>query len=78
LKTIKVLGMGCAKCIRTTELIQKIVNETNADAVVDKVSDIETILHYGIMSTPAIVVDEKVVHAGSIPRKEKIIEWLNS
>ena len=57
---IKVLGSGCAKCKTTYEMIEKIVKENQLDATLSKVEDIVELLNYGIMTTPAIVVDGEV------------------
>jgi small redox-active disulfide protein 2 len=76
MKVIKVLGSGCAKCVKTAERIQQIADERGVSVNVVKETDIETIMNYGVMSTPAVVVDDQVMHSGSIPDKNKIEEWL--
>lgn len=78
MKTIKVLGSGCAKCVKTAELIEKIAAEMGIDVSVIKETNPEAIMGYGVMSTPAVVIDEKLVHSGSIPTKKDIITWLYS
>ncbi|MFM2477061.1 thioredoxin family protein [Celerinatantimonas sp. MCCC 1A17872] len=78
MKVFKVLGSGCVNCVNTAKLIEKLALEQGIDVLVEKVSDPETIMNYGIMSTPAVVMDEKVVHAGGVPSTESIIGWLNS
>ncbi|MGB0468238.1 MAG: thioredoxin family protein [Pontibacterium sp.] len=77
MKEIKVLGTGCTKCTKTIEIIQKITDEQGIQACVIKVTDPETIMNYGVMSTPAVVVDEILVHSGSIPHRDQIISWLS-
>ena len=69
---IKVLGSGCAKCKTTYEMIEKIVNENQLDATLSKVEDIVELLNYGIMTTPAIVVDGEVKLKGHVPTESEI------
>lgn len=69
---IKVLGSGCAKCKTTYEMIEKIVKENQLDATLSKVEDIVELLNYGIMTTPAIVVDGEVKLKGHVPTESKI------
>ncbi|AAZ27602.1 thioredoxin family protein [Colwellia psychrerythraea] len=76
MKEIKVLGTGCAKCTKTVEVITKIANELNIDVHVVKETDLEVIMGYGVMSTPAVIIDEINVHSGSIPHREHIESWL--
>ena len=76
MKEIKVLGTGCAKCTKTVELIAKIAKELNIDVNVIKETDPEVIMGYGVMSTPAVIIDEVNVHSGSIPHREAVESWL--
>ena len=69
---IKVLGSGCAKCKTTYEMIEKIVKENQLDATLSKVEDIVELLNYGIMTTPAIVVDGEVKLKGHVPTESAI------
>ena len=69
---IKVLGTGCAKCKTTYEMIEKIVQENQLDATLSKVEDIVELLNYGIMTTPAIVVDGEVKLKGHVPTESEI------
>ncbi|MBR9865781.1 MAG: thioredoxin family protein [Oceanospirillales bacterium] len=78
MKNIKVLGSGCAKCTKTAELIQKLAAELGVEATVVKETDAEVIMGYGVMRTPAVVVDELLVHSGSIPTQADIAGWLQS
>ena len=64
---IKILGSGCANCQRLTHLAEQAVAELGLDAEVVKVTDYGEIAAYGVMSTPALVLDEQVVMAGRIP-----------
>ena len=76
MKQIQILGTGCAKCVKTAELIQLIANECDVSVNVTKETNPETIMNYGVMSTPAVVIDNQVMHTGSIPDRKKIEEWL--
>lgn len=69
MKIIKILGTGCPNCIATEKIVNEVVNELRIDAELIKVTDIVEIMMYDIMSTPAIVVDEKVVFKGKVPTK---------
>lgn len=74
--TIKVLGIGCPKCKRLEELARQAIAEASVQAEVIKVQDIDEIMKYPIASTPGLVINEKVVSYGRLPRKEEIITWL--
>jgi len=78
MKTIKVLGSGCAKCAKTAELIAAIASELNIPVSIEKETDARTIMAFGVMSTPAVVVDEQLVHSGSVPHREDIKKWLEA
>jgi small redox-active disulfide protein 2 len=65
---IKVLGTGCARCKSLENLTLKAVEELNLDATVEKVEDIRKIMEYAVMRTPALVIDEKVVLSGQVPK----------
>lgn len=73
---IKVLGTGCANCKTTLKLIEDVAAEKGLALDLEKVEDIQAIMGYGIMSTPGVVIDGKVVHAGGVPSREKIAGWL--
>ncbi|MCB9040521.1 MAG: TM0996/MTH895 family glutaredoxin-like protein [Lewinellaceae bacterium] len=79
MKNIKILGTGCPKCKRTTEVVQQVVEELSlSDVSIEKVEDIMKIMEYDIMSTPAIVIDEHVVIKGRVPSKSEIIDLLKA
>lgn len=63
---IKILGTGCPKCIRLQENVEKAVQEMNIDAQIEKVTELDKILSYGIMATPGLVINEKVVSFGKL------------
>lgn len=73
---IKVLGMGCCNCKKLKEVTEDAVKELGIDAVVEKVEDMSKIMAYGVMRTPALVVDEKVILQGRIPKKDEIKKLL--
>ncbi|QUX91513.1 thioredoxin family protein [Marinomonas sp. A3A] len=75
MKQVKVLGSGCSKCVKTAELIKAIAAENEVPVNVEKETSAEVIMSYGVMSTPAVVIDDVVVHYGSIPDKTKIQSW---
>ncbi|SHG45879.1 Thioredoxin domain-containing protein [Marinomonas polaris DSM 16579] len=75
MKQVKVLGSGCSKCVKTAELIKAIAAENEVSVNVEKETSAEVIMSYGVMSTPAVVIDDVVVHYGSIPDKKKIQSW---
>ena len=76
MKKIKVLGSGCANCKTTLKLIEEVAAEKGVAVQLEKVEDFKEIMSYGVMTTPGVVVDGKVVHSGGIPSREKITSWL--
>lgn len=76
MKDIKVLGSGCANCKTTLKLIEEVAQARGVAINLEKVDDMAAILGYGVMSTPGVVVDGKVVHAGGVPDRKKIEGWL--
>jgi small redox-active disulfide protein 2 len=73
---IKVLGTGCPSCKATVKLITDVAQANGVDVTVEKVEDIQDIMRYGVMSTPGVVIDEKVVHAGGVPTRAKVEGWM--
>lgn len=78
MKNIKVLGTGCANCKTTMNLIEQVAKEKGIAVELEKIEDIQAIMSYGVMSTPGVVVDDKVVHAGGVPSRDKIAGWLQT
>ncbi len=78
MKTIKVLGSGCSKCVATADLIARKADELGVPVEVEKVTDMAAIMGFGVMSTPGVVVDGKVVHAGGVPKDEAVAQWLRA
>ena len=74
--TIKVLGSGCANCKRVEQIANKVVAEMALEAEVIKVTDYADIMAYNILSTPGLVVNEKVVCSGRIPTPAEVTTWL--
>lgn len=73
----KILGTGCANCDNTAKSIESVAKEKGIAVKITKIEDVAKIVEYGVMSTPAVVVGEEVVHSGSVPSKEKILAWLS-
>lgn len=69
---IKILGTGCPKCKTLEKLIREVVEQNGIDATVSKVEDIVEIMKYGVMTTPALVVDGKVEIKGRVPSSDEI------
>ncbi len=73
---IEILGTGCPKCKKLNELVEEAVNELVVSAEIIKVTDINKIIDYGVMVTPALVIDGDVKVAGKMPSKQEITEWI--
>ncbi|ADJ26878.1 redox-active disulfide protein 2 [Dehalogenimonas lykanthroporepellens BL-DC-9] len=71
---IKILGTGCAKCNQLESLTREAVQELGLEADIEKVKDIERIMEYPVMLTPALVVNEKLVLSGKVPSKADLVE----
>ncbi len=76
MKDIKVLGTCCANCRNTIALIEQVAAEKGVAITLSKVENLPEIMKYGVMSTPGVVVDGKVVHAGGVPERAKVAGWL--
>lgn len=75
MKNIKVLGTGCANCQNTLKLIDEVARAKGAAVQLEKIEDLQQIMRYGVMSTPGVVIDGKVVHAGGVPTRGKVESW---
>lgn len=73
---IKILGSGCARCKATQAVIEKVSNEMGLSPTIEKVQDIQEIMKYNVMATPAVVIDEVVKIKGRIPTESEIKELL--
>ncbi|MDP2303214.1 MAG: thioredoxin family protein [Ignavibacteria bacterium] len=76
--SVKILGTGCKKCQTLEQRVRDLVSQNNIDVVIEKVTDINEMMNYGIMMTPGLVVNEKVVSSGIIPKDDQILNWLRS
>ena len=76
MKEIKVLGTGCANCRNTARLIEEVAAEKGVAITLTKVEDLPSIMQYGVLSTPGVVVDGQVVHTGGVPDRARIAGWL--
>jgi small redox-active disulfide protein 2 len=74
--TIKVLGPGCANCRKLEEIARAAVTSAGVEAQVVKVTDMQQIVGYGVLKTPGLVIDEKLVCSGRIPSAENVAEWI--
>jgi small redox-active disulfide protein 2 len=74
--TIKILGKGCGSCVWTERLVREVVAQAGAEIEIEKITETSQMVPYGVMSTPAIVIDERVVHAGGIPTKAEVQRWV--
>ena len=72
---VKVLGVGCSNCKATVKLIEAVAQAKGTPVTVEKVEDMQEIMQYGIMATPGVVIDGRVVHAGGIPARAKVEGW---
>mgnify|MGYP000923839317 CR=1 FL=1 len=73
---VTVLGAGCANCKNTIRLFEAVAREKGVEIHLEKVEDIKDIMGYGIMSTPGVVIEGQVVHAGGVPSRSKVEGWL--
>jgi small redox-active disulfide protein 2 len=76
MKNIKVLGSGCANCKNTLKLIDEVARAKGVEVQTEKIEDLQQIMSFGVMATPGVVIDGKVVHAGGVPARAKIESWL--
>ncbi|MBU6465427.1 MAG: thioredoxin family protein [Burkholderiales bacterium] len=75
---IKVLGTGCANCKNTIALIDQVAQANGVTVTLEKLEDLRDIARYGVMRTPGVVIDGKVVHAGGVPSREQVQGWLSA
>ena len=75
---IKILGMGCPKCRRVETLAREAASAVGVDATFTKVKEMDGIIAYDVVSTPALVIDEEVKVSGRVPRKEEIAAWISA
>jgi small redox-active disulfide protein 2 len=75
---IKILGTGCAKCKKLYAEAEKAVSASGVSAELEKVEKIDDIMKYGVMMTPALVVNEEVKSSGRIPPSSEIVSWITT
>jgi small redox-active disulfide protein 2 len=75
MKNIKILGTGCANCQNTMKLVDEVAKAKGVAIELEKVEELKLIMGYGVMSTPGVVIDGKVVHAGGVPTRAKVESW---
>ena len=75
---IKVLGTGCTNCKNTVALIEQVAQAKGVTIQLQKVKELRDIMGYGVMSTPGVVINGKVVHAGGVPSRDKIEQWITA
>jgi len=76
MKNIKVLGSGCKNCEITANLIKTAAEQAGVEIELEKVTDITEIMSYGVMSTPGVIVDGNLVHAGGVPVPDQVKQWI--
>ncbi|HET9587791.1 MAG TPA: thioredoxin family protein [Anaerolineales bacterium] len=74
--TIKVLGSGCANCKRVEQIARSVMQEMCIDAEIVKVTGYSDIMDYNILSTPGLVINERVVSSGRIPTRAEVTTWI--
>jgi small redox-active disulfide protein 2 len=77
MKQVKVLGTGCRKCQKLAELVTTVASDHQFDINLEKVTEIDKIVDFGIVATPALVVEGKIVFAGKVPSKDEIFRALS-
>ena len=78
MKDVKILGTGCASCKATQKLVEEVLAAHGVSARIEKVEDIAAIMRYGVMRTPGVVIDGKVVHAGGVPTRAQVAQWIGA
>lgn len=74
--TVKILGTGCKKCQTLEAKVRDLIASNNIDAIVERVTDIQEMVHYGIMMTPGLIINDKVKSFGVIPKDDQLLNWL--
>ena len=75
MKNVKILGTGCANCQTTYKLVADVAKAKGVEIQLEKIEDLKAIMAQGVMSTPGVVIDGKVVHAGGVPARAKVEGW---
>ncbi len=75
MRNVKILGTGCTNCRNTVALVEQVARDKGVRITLEKVEDLPTIMGFGVMSTPGVVIDGVVVHAGGVPARSKVEGW---
>ena len=75
MKNIKILGTGCARCRATEALVKAVAQEKGVETTLEKVDSLPEIIKHGVLSTPGVVIDGRVVHAGGVPTRSEVEGW---
>jgi small redox-active disulfide protein 2 len=78
MKDIKVLGPGCKRCQATQDMVEAAARDLGVEISIKKVTDYAEMAKYGIVSTPGIVIDGKVIHSGGLPKEDDLKRWLQT
>ena len=73
---IKILGVGCNRCRKLEQQVKDIVIEKNIETTIEKVTNIDDMMKYGIMTTPGLVINDKLKSSGILPKNEQILNWI--
>ncbi len=75
---IRILGPGCARCHQLEKTVKEVVKELDIDAEIEKVQDVKKIMEYPILTTPGLVIDEKVVCSGKVPSRTEVTAFITT
>ncbi|WP_315778695.1 thioredoxin family protein [Bradyrhizobium sp. SZCCHNPS1003] len=78
MKNVKILGAGCKRCVQTAAMASSEASKLGIEIELEKITDFADIARFGISSTPGVVIDGKVVHAGGLPKPEDMAKWLSA
>ena len=78
MKNVKVLGTGCRNCQVTYRLIEEVARAKGVAVELEKVEKIDEIMRLGVLLTPGVIVDGKIVHSGGVPDRKKVESWLST
>jgi len=76
MNVIKVYGSGCANCKRLEAMCTEVIQENNFDASIEKVTDLQEIMKMGILSTPGLEINGKMISSGKLPTKSTLVHWI--
>jgi small redox-active disulfide protein 2 len=76
MNTIKVYGSGCSNCVKLETMCKEVVHELSIDANIEKVTDIQEIMKTGILSTPGLEINGKMISSGKLPTKSTLVHWI--